>query len=135
MGHSIIVESGDCAQSRSFVYLNVGLMSRNFLGNSPVAGPILQFSLLIVPLVMNCFYMVYSLTGWILDGRDRRNWSIEALSVGVWVLVFIVLFSGLVIAYTRWRGGSWWHPLSISSFGHMALAILLTISVLITVKL
>ncbi|WP_157735776.1 hypothetical protein [Granulosicoccus antarcticus] len=110
-------------------------MSRNFLGSSPVAGPILQFSLLIVPLVMNCFYMVYSLTGWILDGRDRRNWSIEAPSVGIWVLVFILLFSGLVIAYTRWRGGSWWHPLSISSIGHVGLAILLTISVLITVKL
>lgn len=110
-------------------------MSRNFLGSSSVAGPILQFSLLIVPLVMNCFYMVYSLTGWILDGRDRRNWSIEAPTVGIWVLVFTVLFSGLVIAYTRWRGGSWWHPLSISSIGHVVLAILLTISVLITVKL
>lgn len=110
-------------------------MSRNFLGNSPVAGPILQFSLLLVPLVINCFYMVYSLTGWILDGRDKRNWSIESPTVGVWVLISVMVISGLVIAYTRWRGGNWWHPLSISSIGHMVLAILLTISIFITVKL
>lgn len=132
---SIIVESRDYAQSQFTNSINVIIMTRNFLGNSPIAGPVLQFSLLIVPLVVNCFYMVYSLTGWVLEGRDKLNWAIEAPTVGLWVLVLVMVFSGLVLAYTRWRGGSWWHPLSVSSIGHMVLALLLTASILISVKL
>ena len=132
---SIIVESRDYAQSQFTNSSNVIIMTRNFLGNSPIAGPVLQFSLLIVPLVFNGFYMVYSLTGWVLDGRDKLNWAIEAPTVGLWVLVLIMVFSGLVLAYTRWRGGSWWHPLSVSSIGHVVLAMLLTASILISVKL
>ncbi len=132
---SIIVESRVYAQSQFTNSVDVIIMTRNFLGNSPVAGPVLQFSLLIVPVVINCFYMVYSLTGWILDGRDKLNWAIEAPTVGIWVLVVTMGFSGLVLAYTRWRGGSWWHPLSVSSIGHVVLALLLTASILISVKL
>ncbi|MDB4222438.1 hypothetical protein N9850_01610 [Granulosicoccus sp.] len=110
-------------------------MTRNLFGDSRVVGPVMQFSLLIVPVVMNCFYMVYSLTGWILSGRDKLNWSLEAESVGFWVLVSIVIFCVLVTAYTLLRGGNRWHPLVISSIGHIVIAVLLTISILITVHL
>ena len=110
-------------------------MTRNLFGDSRVVGPVMQFSLLIVPVVMNCFYMVYSLTGWILSGRDRLNWSLEAEFVGFWVLVGIVIFCVLVSAYTLVRGGNRWHPLMISSIGHIVIAVLLTISILITVHL
>ena len=95
----------------------------------------MQFSLLIVPMVLNCFYMVYSLTGWIISGRDKLNWSLEAETVGFWVLGGIVLFCALVIAYTLFRGGNRWHPLVISSIGHIVIAVLLTLSILITVHL
>ena len=132
---SIIIKSWEYAQNQFTISVNVIVMTRNFLGNSAIAGPVLQFCLLIVPLVFNCFYMVYSLTGWVLEGRDKLNWAIEAPSVGLWVLVLIMTFSGLVLAYTRWRGGSWWHPLSVSSIGHVVLAVLMTASILIRVKL
>lgn len=131
----IIVKSRHYAHNQFTIKVNVIVMTRNFLGNSPIAGPVLQFSLLIVPLVINCFYMVYSLTGWILTDRDKSNWAIEAPSVGLWILALVMIYSGLVLAYTRWRGGDWWHPLSVSSLGHMVLAVLLTVSILISVRL
>jgi hypothetical protein len=110
-------------------------MTRNLFGDSRVVGPVMQFSLLIVPIVMNCFYMVYSLTGWILSGRDKLNWSLEAETVGYWVSVGIVIYCVLVSAYTFLRGGTRWHPLVISSMGHVVIAVLLTISIFITVRL
>lgn len=110
-------------------------MTRNLSGDPTIVGPVMQFSLLLVPMVMSCFYMVYSLTGWILTGRDKFNWSLEAMSVGIWVASGMVLFCALVIAYTYWRGGSRWHPLVISSVGHIVLALLLTLSIFITVRL
>lgn len=110
-------------------------MTRNLLGDSRVVGPVMQFSLLIVPMVMNGFYMVYSLTGWIISGRDKLNWSLEAGTVGLWVLAGMVIFCALVAAYTRFRGGNRWHPLIISSAGHVIVAVLLTISIFITVRL
>jgi hypothetical protein len=110
-------------------------MTRNLFGDSRIVGPVMQFSLLIVPIVMNCFYMVYSLTGWIISGRDKLNWSLEAESVGVWVLIGVTVFCVLVSAFTLFRGGNRWHPLIISSIGHVVIAVLLTISILITVRL
>lgn len=95
----------------------------------------MQFVLLMVPLVMSCFFVVYAMAGWVIDGRDLVNWSVEAPTVSVWVALSMVLFSGLVIAFIRWRGGSWWHPLVVSSIGHIVLSVLLTLSVFITVKL
>ncbi len=110
-------------------------MTRNFLGNSTIVGPVMQFSLLMVPLVMSCFFVVYAMAGWVIDGRDRLNWAVEAPTVSVWVALSMFAFGGLVIAYVRWRGGSWWHPLIVSSVGHIVLAVLMTLSVFITVKL
>lgn len=84
---------------------------------------------------MNGFYMVYSLTGWILTGRDKRNWSLEAETVGLWVVSGMIIFCGLVVAYTHWRGGNRWHPLMVSSVGHIVVALLLTLSIFITTRL
>jgi len=110
-------------------------MTSRFIEDSPAVGPVMQFSLLIVPLVMNCFFMVYSLVGWIIEGRDKLNWSLEAESVAYWVCAGILVYCVLVVAYTRWRGGRRWHPLVVSSVGHMVVALLLTLSVFITVRL
>lgn len=110
-------------------------MTSRFSEDSPKVSPVMQFSLLIVPIVMNCFFMVYSLVGWILEGRDKLNWSLEAESVAVWVCIGILVFCALVTLYTRWRGGRRWHPLIVSSVGHAVVALLLTLSVFITVRL
>lgn len=110
-------------------------MTRNFFSDTRAVGPVTQFTLLIVPIVMNGFYMVYSLTGWILSGRDKLTWSLEAESVGVWVLLGMLIFCALVSVFTLLRGGSRWHPLVISSMGHILIAVLLTLSIYINVRL
>lgn len=110
-------------------------MTSRFSEDSPSVGPVTQFSLLIVPIVMNCFFMVYSLVGWTIEGRDKLNWSLEAESVALWVCVGILVFCGLVIAFTRLRGGQRWHPLVVSSVGHIVVALLLTLSVFIAIRL
>ena len=111
------------------------VITRNIGGDPRIVGPVLQFSLFIIPIVMNCFYMVYSLAGWIIDGRDKRNWSLEAPTVAFWVCIGLLSYSVLVLAYVRWRGGSLWHPLSVSSIGHIVITVLLTLSIFITVRL
>ena len=84
---------------------------------------------------MNCFFMVYALAGWIIDGRDKLNWSLEAPTVGVWVCLGMIAYCVLVMAYVRLRGGNLWHPLSVSSIAHIVIALLMTLSIFITVKL
>lgn len=98
-------------------------------------SPVAQFALLLTPMVMTCFYLVYSLTGWILDGKDKLNWSLEALEVGGWVCVGIVAYCLVVMLYAKLKKASWYHILMISSYGHILVAILLTASIYITVRL
>lgn len=93
-------------------------------------SPVLQFVLLLSPVVMNGFFTVYVLTGWLLDGQDRFNWSIEAPRVAYWVGGGIVLYSLAVLAYGRWRGAGFRHPLLVSSVCHAALAVILLLGAL-----
>lgn len=111
------------------------VLTRNIGGNSLIVGPVLQFSLFIVPIVMNCFYMVYALAGWVVEGRDKLTWSLEAPTVGFWVCASMVAYSLLVLGFVRWRGANWWHPLSVSSIAHIIVVLALTASILITIKL
>lgn len=111
------------------------VVTRNISGDPRIVGPVLQFSLFIIPMVMNCFYMVYSLAGWIIEGRDKFNWSLEAPTVGLWVCAGMLVYCLAVLLYVRFRGGSLKHPLSISSIVHIVVALLLTISLFITVRL
>ena len=96
-----------------------------------VVGPVVQFTLLIVPVVMNGFFLVYALTGWVLEGRDHFNWSLEAPEVAGWVGFGIVVYAVLVGAYVRFSGGRWSHPLVLSRVAHGTLALLLIVSVLL----
>jgi len=98
-------------------------------------SPVIQFVLLLTPVVISCFYLVYSLTGWIIEGRDKLNWALEAPGVALWVSAGIVIYCFLVLAYARFKGAERYHVLNVSSWGHMLLAVLLTVSVFITVKL
>jgi len=98
-------------------------------------SPVTQFSLLLIPVVMSCFFLVYALTGWILDGRDRLNWSLEAPDVALWVSAGIIAYSFVVMLYARFKGAVRYHVLNISSVAHIVLSVLLTASVFITVNL
>lgn len=111
-------------------------MTLNNTENSkPVISPVIQFVLLIVPVVINGFFMVYALAGWALEGRDRFNWSLEAESVALWVSLVVIALCVVVLLYVRLKKCDWLHPLAISSYGHSLIAILLTVSVFITLRL
>ena len=100
-----------------------------------MAAPVARFALLIVPLVMNGFFAVYALTGWVLDGRDLRNWSLEAETVALRVGIGIALFCVPVALGTRLLGGRWRHPLIWSSLFHILVALGLTLSVFAATRL
>lgn len=111
------------------------VMTKNIAEDSRIVGPVTQFVVLIVPVVMNGFYMVYSLTGWILSDRDKLNWALEAESVGLWVCAVMLGFCAVVFFFVRWRGGSWRHILSLSSIVHSLVVILLTLLIFIVVRI
>jgi len=98
-------------------------------------SPVAQFSLLLTPVVISCFFLVYSLTGWIVEGRDKLNWALEAPDVAKWTGGGIVIYCLVVLAYARWKGATRYHVLNVSSWGHIILALLLCMSVYITAKL
>jgi len=113
-----------------------GLSRQDVLGTaSPAVSPVMQFVLLLTPMVMTCFYMVYALTGWVVSGRDKATWAIEAESVAQWVGIGISLYCVLVMLYAYVKGVWPKHILVYSSYMHIALAILLTLSVFICVRL
>ncbi len=97
--------------------------------------PVIEFTLLIVPVVMSGFFLVYALTGLILEGRDKLNWSLEALDVALWVGGGISLYSLCVILFSHHRKLGRYHLLRISGIGHLILALVLTAVVFIIVKL
>jgi len=104
-------------------------------GKPYLMSPVLLFALLMIPIVMNCFFIVYSLVGWILEGRDKFNWSLEAEEVALWVGAVIIAWSALQLLYARWKGLPAGHILRISSYGHIMIAVIMTLSVIITVRL
>lgn len=82
---------------------------------------------------MTGFYLVYSLVGLFLDGRDKANWALEATDVSVPVGSSIALFSVLVLLYAKWKGLTGRHLLKVSSWIHLVLSIVLTIAVFLIV--
>jgi len=81
--------------------------------------PVTQFVLLIVPVVMSGFFLVYSLTGLILEGKDRLNWSLEALDVALWVGGGITIYSLAVILFSVFKRLGRMHILPISAALHL----------------
>jgi len=98
-------------------------------------SPVTQFVLLLSPVVMSCFFLVYALAGWVVDGREKSNWSIEAPDVAIWTGSGIVIYCVLVMLYTRWKGAARYHMLNLSSWCHLVLAVLLTVSVFVAIRL
>ncbi len=84
---------------------------------------------------MSCFFLVYALAGVVVEGRHKVNWSIEAPGVAIWVGAGIILYSVCVLLYAWWKGAVRYHVLNLSSWGHILLAVMLTISVFVSVKL
>lgn len=104
-------------------------------GKPYLMPPVLLFSMLMVPVVMNCFFMVYALVGWILEGRDKYNWQLEAITVSLRVAMVVLGWCAMQLLYARWKQLPRGHILRISSYGHALIAVLMTLSVIITVRL
>ncbi len=78
---------------------------------------------------MTGFYLVYSMVGLILDGRDKANWALEAINVSLPVGGSIALFSVLVLLYAKWKGLTGLHLLKVSGWIHLVLSVVLTVAV------
>ncbi len=104
-------------------------------GKPYLMSPVLLFSLLMVPIVINCFFIVYALVGWILEGRDKFNWQLEAIEVALWIAAVVIGWCVLQLVYARWKQLPRSHILPISSYGHIFIAVLMAVSVIITVRL
>ena len=89
-------------------------------------SPVLQFVLLIVPIVFSSFYFVYGVVGLFIDGRDKAQWAAEAWDVSLMTAMMIVGFSGLVLLLVKIRSLGMRHILALSSMFHIALAMVLT---------
>jgi len=104
-------------------------------GKPYLVSPVLLFALLMIPIIFNGFFMVYAMVGWILEGRDKFNWSLEAVEVALWVGGAMLVWCALQLVYARYKRLPKGHLLRISSYGHALVAVLMTLSVIITVRL
>jgi len=104
-------------------------------GRPYLIPPVLLFTLLMVPIVINCFFIVYALVGWILEGRDKFNWSLEAIELALWTALVVTVWCTLQLLYAHRKKLPRGHILRVSSYGHFVIAVLMTISVIITVRL
>ena len=97
--------------------------------DKPKISPVLQFVLIIIPIVFSSFYLVYSVVGLFLDGRDKVQWAVEAWDVSTMTAATIIIYSALVLLLVRVKEPSFVHKLAISSYIHIVLALGFTILV------
>jgi len=88
--------------------------------------PALQLLILLAPVVLNGFFLIYALVGLVLEGDSMQRWSDEALDVSLWLTVVNVGYSLFEHLLARWRRLPLRCLLNISAGGHLLLALLLT---------
>jgi len=94
--------------------------------NASRVSPVLQFFLLLLPIVFSSFFFVFAVVGFFLDGRDKVQWSVEAWEVSVLTAILIIGFNALVLILVWFRALGMRHPLALSAAGHIALSLVLT---------
>ncbi len=94
-------------------------------------SPVLQFVLLILPVVFSSFFLVFAVVGLVLDEREKAQWAVEAWDVSLMTAGMIIGFSLLVLLLVMLRDLGVKHILALSSFFHIALSLLLTLLVLV----
>lgn len=96
-------------------------------------SPVWQFISLLAPTVLTGFYLVYGLVGLVLDEKNKLKWSDEAVEVGLMVTAIVVGMNVLVMAYAYYHRLPLRHLLWISPIAHIAICIVLTLIVVLTV--
>ncbi len=89
-------------------------------------SPLLQFALLLSPVVMTCFYFVYAVLGLVIDGADKVRWDEEARQVGLGVMMLMLGYCGICLFVVWLKRGGLQHPVTVSSLVHGIIAICLT---------
>lgn len=89
-------------------------------------APVLQFFLLLWPIVFTCFYFIYALLGLVVSGDDLLYWKAESRNVAGIMAPGILAFVGLCLAYVAWRRLGLHHPVAVSSLLHGIICIALT---------
>ncbi len=89
-------------------------------------SPLLQFALLLAPVVMSCFYFVYAVLGMVVDGSSKLRWDEEAREVGIGVLTLMLGYCSFCLLVVLLKRGGLWHPVTVSSLVHGIVAICLT---------
>lgn len=85
--------------------------------------------LLLIPLVISGFFLVYALVGLVLEGDSLIRWRNEAWSVS-WPTASIQLgVCVCIIAYARYKKLPWGHLLNWSSIAHGVLMLSLAMVV------
>ncbi len=92
-------------------------------------SPVLQFVLLIAPIVLSSFFFIYAVVGLIIDGRDKVQWAVEAWDVSLMTAAMIIGFSVLVLILVVVRKLGLKNILTLSSIFHITLAICLMVLV------
>lgn len=88
--------------------------------------PVLQFFLLLWPIVFTCFYFIYAILGLVVSGDDLLYWQSEARNVARIVAPGILIFAGGCLAYVFWLRQGLYHPVAVSSLVHAIICISVT---------
>ena len=94
-------------------------------------SPLLQFALLLAPVVMTCFYIVYAVVGLFIDGASKMRWDEEAQAVGLGTLGLILGYCAFSLLIVWLKRGGLHHPVTITSIVHSLIAISLTVLIFI----
>ena len=81
--------------------------------------------LLLVPLVISGFFLVYSLLGWVLEGPSLLRWLDEVWVVSWPTALVQITFCLAVTAWARGRRFAWSHPLCWNGLVNTGLVITL----------
>lgn len=95
--------------------------------------PALQLLLMLAPIALNGFFLIYALVGLFLEGKEHLYWSGEALEVSLWMCLIMLAYSLFLYAIARLRRLPGWCLINIAAVGHAGLAIVLLLIVKATV--
>jgi hypothetical protein len=86
---------------------------------------VVMLPLLLIPLVISGFFLVYTLFALLLEGDLLALWRNESWSVAWPTAAIQIGFCACTIAFTRWLQLPWNHLLNWSSLIHVALVLAL----------
>ena len=85
--------------------------------------------LLLIPVVVTGFFLVYALVGWVLEGEALSRWQAEAMQVALLTALAQVFACFCIFVFSRIKRLSWRHLLTWSGPVHILFAIALAFAV------